>query len=155
MAFPQMMPAYTHVRITSPADNRPHTAPKGMPRTWYAYLRSIRLFFSAAEYAPILQDAEDWLRQHNRECELADGSQCEEFVLLGFPLGSRQGIFWRQRPSPPAPVIPPQPPLPAASATSTAANPFVAGSGASSQPTVEAEASASRGEETGPGTLDS
>merc|ERR1712155_90645 len=105
--FPQMMPAYTHVQATSPADNRPHTAPKGMPHTWYAYLRSIRLFFCEAEYEHIHQDAADWLRQHGRECELEGGNQCEEFTLLDAPLGAPQGIIWRQRPSPPPPAIPP------------------------------------------------
>ena len=134
MVFPQMMPAYTHVRATSPADTRSHVAPKGMPLTWYAYLRSVRLFFSEAEYAPIHQDAADWLRQRGRQCELEGGDQCEDFTPLGVPLGSRQGIFWRQRPSPPTPVIPPQPPLPAGSAPCTAANPFAAGKGTSPQP---------------------
>ena len=140
--YPQLMPAYTHVRAASPDDTSSHVAPKGMPLTWYGYLRSVKLFFSEAEYAPIHQDAADWLRQQGRQCELEGGDQCETYTPSGVPLGSRPGIFWQQRPSPPTPVIPPQPPPPAGSAPRISAKPFAAGKGTSSQPATAGEAAA-------------
>ena len=140
--YPQQMPPYTHVRAASDSDTSSHVAPRGMPRTWYAYLCSVKLFFNEAEFALIHEDAEAWLRQQGRDCELKGGDQYEAYTPLGVPLGARPGILWQRRPSPPTAVIPPQPPPPAGSAPRVSADPFTAGKGTSSRTVTAGEAAA-------------